>query len=67
MGCSRVVVRSEDLFVQDRDAWRVHWVIGQAVINVGAVLGLLPVVASRCRWSPAAGRRWSARWSRSAW
>jgi cell division protein FtsW len=44
MGLLRVVVRSEDLFVKIATGGVFTWVIGQAVINVGAVLGLLPVV-----------------------
>jgi cell division protein FtsW len=44
MGLLRVVVRSDDLFVKIATGGVFTWVIGQAVINVGAVLGLLPVV-----------------------
>ena len=44
LGLLRVVVRSEDLFVKIATGGVFTWVIGQAVINVGAVLGLLPVV-----------------------
>ena len=44
LGLLRVVLRSDDLFVKIATGGVLTWVIGQAVINVGAVLGLLPVV-----------------------
>ncbi len=39
----RLVVASPDLFVRLASAGVGTWIIGQAVINVGAVLGLLPI------------------------
>src|SRR5262249_42366894 len=44
LGRLRVVLRSDDLFIKIATGGVLTWVIGQAVINVGAVLGLLPVV-----------------------
>ena len=40
----RIVLRHEDLFVKIATAGVLTWVIGQAVINVGVVVGLLPVI-----------------------
>ncbi len=39
----RLVVVSTDLFVRLASAGVGTWIIGQAVVNVGAVLGLLPI------------------------
>jgi cell division protein FtsW len=44
LGLFRVVRRSDDLFVKIATAGVLTWIIGQAVINIGAVVGLLPVV-----------------------
>jgi cell division protein FtsW len=44
IGLLRVVIRSQDLFVKVATGGVLTWVIGQAVVNIGAVLGLLPVV-----------------------
>jgi cell division protein FtsW len=43
-GLFRIVLRSDDLFVKLATSGVLTWVLGQAVINIGAVLGLLPVV-----------------------
>jgi cell division protein FtsW len=43
-GLFRIVLRSDDLFVKIATGGVLTWVLGQAVINIGAVLGLLPVV-----------------------
>jgi cell division protein FtsW len=43
-GLFRIVLRSDDLFVKIATSGVLTWVLGQAVINIGAVLGLLPVV-----------------------
>lgn len=43
-GLCRIVLRSDDLFVKIATSGVLTWVLGQAVINIGAVLGLLPVV-----------------------
>jgi cell division protein FtsW len=42
--CYRLVVRSDDAFVRIATAGVMAWVIGQALINVGSVIGLLPVI-----------------------
>ena len=44
IGLLRVVIRSSDLFVKVATGGVLTWVIGQAAVNIGAVLGLLPVV-----------------------
>jgi cell division protein FtsW len=44
LGLYRIVVRSDDLFVKIATGGVMAWVLGQAVVNVGAVLGMLPVV-----------------------
>jgi cell division protein FtsW len=44
LGLSRVVLRSADPFVKVATAGVLTWVIGQAIINVGAVLGVFPIV-----------------------
>jgi cell division protein FtsW len=38
------VLRTDDLFVKIATGGVMTWVLGQAVVNIGAVLGLLPVV-----------------------
>ena len=40
----RIIQRNDDLFVKVASAGVLAWVIGQALINVGVVLGLLPVI-----------------------
>jgi cell division protein FtsW len=42
--CFRLIVRSEDQFVRLASAGAKTWVILQAVINIGSVIGLLPVI-----------------------
>jgi len=44
LGLLRIVLRSDDLFIKIATGGVLTWIIGQAVINIGAVLGLLPVV-----------------------
>jgi cell division protein FtsW len=44
IGLFRIVVRADDLFVKVATGGVLTWVLGQAVVNIGAVLGLLPVV-----------------------
>ncbi|HZI96554.1 MAG TPA: FtsW/RodA/SpoVE family cell cycle protein, partial [Actinomycetales bacterium] len=44
IGCSRVVRRHDDLFVKIATAGVMAWVLGQAMINIAVVLGLLPVI-----------------------
>jgi cell division protein FtsW len=43
-GLFRIVLRSDDLFVKISTSGVLAWLLGQAVINIGGVLGLLPVV-----------------------
>ncbi|HYN28551.1 MAG TPA: putative lipid II flippase FtsW, partial [Dermatophilaceae bacterium] len=42
--CYRLVLRSSDFFVRVATAGILAWIIGQAMINVGSVIGLLPVI-----------------------
>jgi cell division protein FtsW len=44
IGLFRIVLRTDDLFVKIATGGVLTWIVGQAVINIGAVLGLLPVV-----------------------
>ena len=44
VACYRLVTRSDDLFVRIATAGVMAWIVGQAVINIGAVIGLLPVI-----------------------
>ncbi len=44
LACYRVVVRSNDLFVRIATAGVMAWIVCQAIINIGAVIGLLPVI-----------------------
>ena len=43
-GLFRVMMRSPDAFVKIATGGVLTWVLGQAIINIGAVVGLLPVV-----------------------
>jgi len=38
------VARSEDLFVRIATVGAMAWLLGQMLINVGAVIGMLPVI-----------------------
>ena len=40
----RIAVRTNDLFVKYASAGIVVWLLSQALINIGMVLGLLPVI-----------------------
>jgi cell division protein FtsW len=42
--CYRLVLRSGDFFVRVATAGVMVWILGQAIINIGAVIGLLPVI-----------------------
>jgi cell division protein FtsW len=42
--CFRLVARSEDLFVRIATVGVMAWLLGQMLINVGAVIGMLPVI-----------------------
>lgn len=43
-GLFRLVLDSDDIFVKVATGGVLVWVLGQAMINIGAVLGMLPVV-----------------------
>jgi len=42
--CFRLVLRSNDFFVRVATAGVMVWILAQAVINIGSVIGLLPVI-----------------------
>lgn len=44
VGLFLVVLRSPDPFVKIATGGVIAWILGQAVVNIGAVLGLLPVI-----------------------
>jgi cell division protein FtsW len=44
LACYRLVTRTSDLFVRIATAGIMTWLIIQALINIGAVIGLLPVI-----------------------
>ena len=44
LACYRLVTRTGDLFVRIATAGIMTWLIVQALINIGAVIGLLPVI-----------------------
>ena len=42
--CLRLVSRADDLFVRIATAGAMAWLLGQMLVNVGAVIGMLPVI-----------------------
>lgn len=42
--CYRLIVRTRDRFVRIAAAGIMAWLLGQALVNIGAVIGLIPVV-----------------------
>ena len=44
VGCYRLVTRTDDLFVRVATAGVMTWIVVQALINIGAVINLLPVI-----------------------
>ncbi len=42
--CYRLIVRTDDQFVRLATAGAMAWILVQAVINIGSVIGLLPVI-----------------------
>ncbi|MFC7491994.1 MULTISPECIES: putative lipid II flippase FtsW [unclassified Knoellia] len=44
LACYRLVMRSSDFFVRIATAGIMSWIVVQAMINVGSVIGLLPVI-----------------------
>lgn len=44
LGLLRLVASTDDLFVQIATGGVLLWVVGQAIVNIGAVLGMLPVI-----------------------
>ncbi len=44
VGLVRLVLATDDLFVKIATGGVLAWVLGQAIVNIGAVIGLLPVI-----------------------
>ena len=44
LACYRLVVRTTDTFVRIATAGAMTWIVVQAMVNIGAVIGLLPVI-----------------------
>ncbi|GAB76479.1 cell division-specific peptidoglycan biosynthesis regulator FtsW [Austwickia chelonae] len=44
VACYRVILQSEDMFVRLATAGVMGWFVVQSVVNIGAVIGLLPVI-----------------------
>ncbi|PPK95236.1 cell division protein FtsW [Kineococcus xinjiangensis] len=44
LACLRLARRSEDMFVKLATAGIMTWILGQAMVNIGVVLDLLPVI-----------------------
>ncbi|WP_226344728.1 putative lipid II flippase FtsW [Agilicoccus flavus] len=44
LACYRIVIRTNDPFVRVATAGVMTWILVQATINIGAVIGLLPVI-----------------------
>lgn len=44
LGLMRLVSTTDDLFVQIATGGVLLWVVGQAIVNIGAVIGMLPVI-----------------------
>ncbi|HET7303140.1 MAG TPA: putative lipid II flippase FtsW [Segeticoccus sp.] len=42
--CYRLVLRTDDFFVRIASAGIMVWILSQAIINIGAVIGLLPII-----------------------
>jgi cell division protein FtsW len=43
-GLLRLVLTTKDVFVQIATGGVLLWIVGQAIVNIGAVLGMLPVI-----------------------
>lgn len=57
IGMVRVIRRHEHTMARVTTAAIACWIIGQALINIGVVIGLLPVIGVRCPWSLREDRR----------
>ena len=44
LACYRIILRTDDMFVRIATAGIMVWITSQAVINIGSVIGLLPVI-----------------------
>src|SRR5690606_6143901 len=42
--CYRLVMRSDDMFVRLATAGIMGWIVVQAMVNIGSVIGMLPVI-----------------------
>ena len=62
--CYRLVLGATDQFVRIATVGVMAWVMVQAIVNIGTVIGLLPVIGVPCHWCPRAAPPWSRRWRR---
>ncbi len=44
LACYRIVMHTGDMFVRVATAGVMIWILGQAIINIGAAIGVLPVI-----------------------
>lgn len=44
LACYRIVLHTNDMFVRVATAGVMIWILGQAIINIGAAIGVLPVI-----------------------
>ncbi|MBK7721681.1 MAG: putative lipid II flippase FtsW [Austwickia sp.] len=44
LACYRIVMHTHDLFIRVATAGVMVWILGQAIINIGAAIGVLPVI-----------------------
>jgi cell division protein FtsW len=44
LACYRLVLRTDDLFIRLATGGVMAWIVVQAMVNIGAVIGLLPVI-----------------------
>ncbi len=44
LACYRIVLQSRDMFVRVATAGVMTWILGQAIINIGAAIGSLPII-----------------------
>ena len=67
LAMTRVIRRHTDPFVKVTTAAVGCWIVGQAFVNIGVVIGVLPVIGVPLPLVSAGGSRSSRRWRRSGW
>ncbi len=63
LACYRLVARTDDFFVRIASAGVMVWILVQAIINIGSVIGALPVIGVPLPLVSAEGRPSSRRCS----